>query len=104
MYLLLLGHIYQQINATPPPIKTTHPTTTPHNNTPNTTVNHIYVSLSPINFQIVACFPNGWFKDLSGDSTMRQLEPFCKYLLQAANKLGLQVMASKKEEETKKTK
>ncbi|XP_071955937.1 PAX3- and PAX7-binding protein 1-like [Antedon mediterranea] len=35
--------------------------------------------------QIVSTFPKDWFKNLEGDSTIRQLEPFCRYLSHAAD-------------------
>ncbi|XP_033099376.1 PAX3- and PAX7-binding protein 1-like [Anneissia japonica] len=35
--------------------------------------------------QITSTFPKEWFKDLEGDSTIRQLEPFCRYLCHAVD-------------------
>ncbi|XP_022100458.1 PAX3- and PAX7-binding protein 1-like [Acanthaster planci] len=40
--------------------------------------------------RIVATFPPQWFKDLQGDETLRQLEPFCRYLEHAAESLKRQ--------------
>ncbi len=44
--------------------------------------------------QIVSTFPTEWFKDLEGDSTIRQLEPFCRYLVHAATTLSRHVLTS----------
>ncbi|XP_071801603.1 PAX3- and PAX7-binding protein 1-like isoform X2 [Asterias amurensis] len=35
--------------------------------------------------RIAAKFPPQWFKELQGDQTIRQLEPFCRYLKHAAD-------------------
>ncbi|XP_038077839.1 PAX3- and PAX7-binding protein 1-like [Patiria miniata] len=40
--------------------------------------------------RIVATFPPQWFKELQGDETLRQLEPFCRYLEHAAESLKRQ--------------
>ena len=38
----------------------------------------------------MAAFPPQWFRDLGGDETLRQLEPFCRYLEHAAESLKKQ--------------
>ena len=49
---------------------------------------HMHVNLSDFGcVQIASLFPKSWFTDLSSDSTIPQLQSFCRYLMACAKQL-----------------